>query len=331
MKIIRSLALGVAALAICGIGAPRLAAALDVVMTSELAPTHWKARQMDRLGADIEKRSNGRIKAKIFHAGTLYKDKDALAALSTGAVNLVMPVSNWLESVNAATGILNVPFLLTDPMLKNDTVRNEITALVSSLIESKGLVLLGLSRATEAIYVGRTPIKTMADMKSKKIRVPSGRINHQLVEAYGSTPVTMATSEVATAIAQGAVDAVVTSPGGWQSFGSVAKHATIVPGQQILTYSLVADKNWIAGLAPADREVILGAISAAMSSLITEALTEDQKALDDMLAKGNTVLRLDAREAAEFARRSKVVVEEFRKAFPDVMARFEAAAAKLPK
>jgi len=82
--IVATVAIGVAAIL-----TPVLAMAADMVITSEIAATHWKARQMDELAADITKRTNGRINAKVFHASTLYKDKDALAALSTGAVHMV--------------------------------------------------------------------------------------------------------------------------------------------------------------------------------------------------------------------------------------------------
>ena len=113
---------------------PVVATAADMVITSEIAGTHWKARQMDTLAADITKRTNGRINAKVFHASTLYKDKDALAALSTGAVHMVWPVSNYLENVNPAYGIISLPFSVKDSMMQNDEFRAGLTSLMSSLV-----------------------------------------------------------------------------------------------------------------------------------------------------------------------------------------------------
>lgn len=329
---IRNAAIAIAAaIVIGGSGTTRPAAAFDLVMTSELAATHWKAVQFDELGADIQKRSNGSITPKVYHAATLYKDKDALAALGSGAVNLVWPVSNWLESINPAYGVINLPFGLKDSMMEHSEFREGLTKLMSSLIEDSGLVVLGIGRATEVVLIAKNPIKSVDDLKNTKIRVPSGKINQHLAEAYSAAPVTMATTEVATAMAQGAIDVVVSSPGGWQMFGPAAKHATIVPNQQIFTYSLVADKAWLAGLSEEHRGVILAAVEDLMARQWSEAIVQDQKALDSMVAKGGEVSRLSGPPVAEFEALAKEVVNQFRKEHPDTVAKFEALVAKLPQ
>lgn len=319
------------ALSLSVAAAPGLAGAADMVITSEIAATHWKARQMDALAADITKRTNGRLNAKVFHASTLYKDKDALAALSTGAVNMVWPVSNWLENVNPAYGVISLPFGVKDEMMQNGEFRSGLTTLMSSLVEDKGLQVLGIARTSEGIFLSKTPVATVADMKGKKVRVPSGRVLQNLMTRYGANPVAMATTEIATAFAQGAIDMVYTSPGGWEMVGTTAKHANIIPGMQISTYAVVVDKNWLAGLAKEDRDAVLAATADAMVKQWPEAMEEDIKALNNMVGKGGVSTRLSGAPVDEFEKLAAEVSAEFRKQYPDVSAKYDALVAKLPK
>lgn len=324
-RIATAVAIGAAAML-----TPVVATAADMVITSEIAATHWKARQMDVLAADITKRTNGRINAKVFHASTLYKDKDALAALSTGAVHMVWPVSNYLENVNPAYGIISLPFSVKDSMMQNDEFRAGLTPLMSSLVEDKGLKVLGIARTSEGIFLSKTPIAVVADMKGKKIRIPSGRVLQNLMTRYGANPVAMATTEIATAFAQGAIDIIYTSPGGWEMVGTMAKHATTVPGMQIFTYAVVVDKNWLAGLSAADRDAVLAATADAMKKQWPEAMAEDIKALENMVGKGGISTRLNGKSVEEFEKLAAEVSADFRKKYPNVSANYDALKAKLP-
>lgn len=322
--IVATVAIGVAAIL-----TPVLAMAADMVITSEIAATHWKARQMDELAADITKRTNGRINAKVLHASTLYKDKDALAALSTGAVHMVWPASNWLENVNQACGIIGLPFGVKDSMMQNDEFRAGLTTMMSSLVEDKGLKVLGIARTSEGIFLSKSPIAAVTDMKGKKVRVPSGRVLQNLMTRYGASPVTLATTEIATAFVQGAIDMVYTSPGGWEMVGTTAKYATIVPGMNIITYAIVVDKNWLASLPQADREAVLAATADAMKKQWPEAMAEDISALENMVGKGGISTRLSGKPVEEFEKLAEEVSAEFRKQHQDVAAKYDALKAKL--
>lgn len=325
---IRKTLIGAAAAAAATLAAWQVSAATDMVITSEIAASHWKARQMDELAKEITERSQGRINAQVFHASTLYKDKDALEALSTGAVNMVWPVSFWLENINPAYAIVNLPFSLTDEMMLNTEYRQELAELMSSLVEDKGLKVLGLARTSEAVFLSKAPIQSVDDLKGKKIRVPSGKVLHQIMDLYGAAPVTMATTEIATALAQGAVDMVYTSPGGWQMVGTQASHANVVPSMQISTYSVVVDRNWLDSLDPEDREIILSATADAMAKQWQPAMDADKAALDDMAGKGGTVVVLSPEQVAEFKARAEPAIAGFLAEHPEIAERFEALRAR---
>lgn len=80
-------------------GARATAEPIEMIMTDELATSHWSTKLIDEFAKTIEERSNGRIKVKVFHASTLYKDQDAVAALGSGSVHMVWPVAVRLEPI----------------------------------------------------------------------------------------------------------------------------------------------------------------------------------------------------------------------------------------
>lgn len=61
-----------------------------MVLPSEVPATHWKTKYMNEFAEEVKKRTNGALVVKVFPASQLYNDQDALAALGTGAVHMVV-------------------------------------------------------------------------------------------------------------------------------------------------------------------------------------------------------------------------------------------------
>lgn len=79
------------------------------------------------------------MNVKVFPAGQLYNDQDAMAALGTGAVHMVWPVVVRLETVDPHTGAMNLPFAISDEQMENQCFNNGITQLMSSYVEPRNL------------------------------------------------------------------------------------------------------------------------------------------------------------------------------------------------
>ena len=75
----------------------------EMIITNELASSHWTAIQMDDYARRITEATDGRIQAKVFHSSSLYNDQSALAALGTGAVHMAWPVAVRLETIAPQT------------------------------------------------------------------------------------------------------------------------------------------------------------------------------------------------------------------------------------
>ena len=73
------------------------ALAAEMIVTSEVPLSHWKSRYIQEFADSVTKRTGGKLTVKVFPAGQLYTDKDALSNLGTGAVHMVWPISSQVE------------------------------------------------------------------------------------------------------------------------------------------------------------------------------------------------------------------------------------------
>lgn len=297
------------------------ASAADLVLPSEVAATHWKTKYMNQFAEGVAKRTNGAVNVKVFPAGQLYNDQDALAALGTGAVHMVWPVAVRVESIEPRTGIINLPFAVSDEMMTNQCFSEGLTALMSSYVEPRNLKILGFLRTADLFFVFRNrDVQKMEDLKGAKIRVTGGKVFQETMKSLNTSPVSMAASEMSTALAQGAIDGVYTSPAGWaEMIGMTGKYAWYVPGFTLSTYAVVVDKGWFDGLPEAQRKAITDTIGEIAPRQWKEVAAEDKQLVDKMVAQGAVFRTATPEEATRWRALAKSNEKVFSDKYPDAI------------
>ena len=323
MNIPRSLK-ALLATALLGAGSAGIADAKDLVLPSEVAATHWKTDYMNEFARKVAERTGGEISVKVFPAGQLYNDQDALAALGTGAVHMVWPVSVRLETIAPSTGLLNLPFAITDEMMANACFSSGITKLVSGEVEPRNLRVLGLLRTADLLFIFKDrEVTNMDGLKGAKVRVTGGRVFLDMMKSLGISGVSMAASEMSTAMSQGAIDGVFTSPAGWaEMIGTAGNQAWYVPGFSLSTYAVVVDNGWFEALPEGERAAITATLDEIIAREWTEAKAADEQILKDMEKAGANINVADEAEMARWKELSANESETFTAAHPEVMASF---------
>lgn len=298
--------------------APARAQPIEMIITDELATTHWSTKIIDQYAEDIAKRTGGRITPKVFHAGTLYKDQDAVAALGSGTVHMVRPAVVRLETIAPQTGVVSLPFSLTDEIMLREGAPKAVGDFLSQYVEPRGIKVLGLMRTADLMFIFKDKvIGKVADLRGQKVRVTGGRVVQGLLRAYDANPVSMAASEMTPALVQGAIDGIFTSPGGWEIVGvNAAKKASYVPGLNLLTYAVLFDKKWLEGLAPDLRKIVEDTTAELVQANWSKAIAADKETLDRLLAAGGELHEVKGEALAEFRTRAEKVSADFVKQQP---------------
>lgn len=292
---------------------------ISMVLTNEIATTHWTADVMEDYAAEIEERTNGRIDTKIYHAGTLYKDKDAVAALGTGSVHMVWPVSVQLESVSPDYGVINLPFALSDEFMQSDGAAQEVSSMLSDYLP-QNIAVMGLMRTAELVFLfDEMAVEKPEDLAGEKIRVTGGKILQSVIRSYGASPISMPASEMATAMMQGAIDGILTSAGGWEMVGpGAADSATLIPGFSLLTYSVLVDSDWLASLPEDLRVVVENTTNEMLADQWQSAIESDRETREKMLDEGGKWFVTSEEQTAAFRKVAEEANKEFVSEHPEV-------------
>ncbi|GGJ98457.1 TRAP transporter substrate-binding protein DctP [Pseudomonas matsuisoli] len=296
------------------------AGASELVLPNEVAASHWKTGYMNEFAELVDKRTDGDIDVKVFPASQLYNDQDALAALGTGAVQMVWPVSVRIETIDPRLGAINLPFTLTDDLMGNQCYAKGVTELMSSYVEPRNLKILGLLRAADLFFImSKVNVKQMSDFKGTKIRVIGGRVFLDTIRSLGANPISMAASEMSTALGQGAIDGIFTSAGGWaEMIGQTGKHSYYVPNFSLTTYAVVVDKMWFDELPEKDQKAITTSMDEIVAKQWKEVVIEDKKLIDKMVAGGATFTTATEGESAGYQKIAEDNKKVFFEAHPDV-------------
>lgn len=300
----------------------------ELVLPNEVAATHWKTGYMNDFAKRVDQRTQGAIDVKVFPSSQLYNDQDALAALGTGAVQMVWPVSVRIETIDPRLGAINLPFTLTDQLMTDQCYAKGLTQLMSSYIEPRNLKILGLLRAADLFFVfADRDVQKLEDVKGTKVRVIGGRVFLDTIRSLGASPVSMPASEMSSALGQGAIDGVFTSAAGWsEMIGKTGKFGWYVPNFSLTTYAVVVDKVWFDALPQAQQEAITTSMDEIVAKQWKEVVVEDQKLIDKMTAQG---LQFHTATPAEIGRWEKISEsnkQSFAAAHPEVLPAMQAVA-----
>ena len=313
-----------------------LAAPVKMIITHEIALTHWKHPLMEKYGKLVEERTKGRIKAELYPAGQLYSDKNAVAALGTGGVHMVWPVTVNVESLVPAFALMNFPMFIEDElMLKNPQFKKDLREMLSKVLAPKNIRLMGVLRTSEAICIfrkGVTP-KKVIDLKGLKIRTTGGLVWLDIYKSLGVTAVGMPASEMAAALAQGVIEGIHTSPAGWsQMVGMAAPYALKQPDFYISTYQALVDDKWFRQLPQDIQEIMQGTLDELLNLQWQEGMDQDEKELKIMEKKGAKIHILSKEEIKkEWIPLCKPAFENFSKRFPEAYKEALALKAKYEK
>lgn len=303
----------------------------EIIMTHELPETFFKHKYMEKFKNIVEEKSGGKLEVTIHSAGNLFKDAEAVQALGTGSVHMVWPVSAHLEALNEEYGIVSLPFSLDDKkVLENPEFRKEIVGLLNSFVEGNGIRVLGLMRTAEGIILTKDKeLKELKDLSGMKIRTVSGQVATDMMDSFKAAGVSMPATEIATSLSQGVIDGVNTSPDGWRDVvGSAAKYGLVVPGQQIFTYSIAADKAWFESLPEDLQKLIQDTLDELTIDQWKESMELDKEYIKEVTDDWGKVNYVPEEDVEDWRKATEEVHNKFEKRFPDALKKYREIADK---
>jgi len=162
----------------------------------------------DTFKAKLESLSNGNIKVNLYPGGTLGDEPALIKKVISGDIDFCFAALNSVASVVPAAGIAQAHFLYASEAhlrktLTDSNVNQAFRAMIAEKINT--FETLGLyTEGTRNIYA-KFPVKSLADVKNRKIRVTSSAVESAFWAAYGAVPAQLAFAQVYTSLQTGLV------------------------------------------------------------------------------------------------------------------------------
>lgn len=251
---------------------------------------------LERMKANVEKRSAGKLTIRIYPGSQLGKDEDVLEQARAGANVAVLVDGGRLAPFVKEWGIMGAPYLVDN---YDQILKLEATPLFRSWVEklrnaSNHQVLSFNWFQGHRHVLTNTPVKVPADLKGIRMRTPGAPVWLETVRAMGATPTGMPWSEVYSALQTKVIDgAEAQHPA---VFGAklyeVVKHITKTEHIYLIT-GLVTSRAWFDKL-PADQQTILREESFAAGKFASEKTIESLADYEKKLKeRGVTIAEID--------------------------------------
>ncbi|MDK2779094.1 MAG: TRAP transporter substrate-binding protein DctP [Pseudomonadota bacterium] len=286
MKLLTTLALVLSMLA------PAVQAATLKIATLAPDGTNWM-KEMRQAAATVKEETGGRVKIKYFPGGVQGSDKSVLRKMRINQLQGGMMSIGALSHVTNLTQLYSLPFTFRN-LDEVRTVREAFDPYIASALQDNGYVLLGLSEGGFAYLMSDSPLKTSADVRSKKVWVPEGDPVSQTIFVNGGVePISLPVSDVYTSLQTGLIDTVAVNP-----TTSIAlqwhtrlKYATDFP-LVFLFGMLVVDERAFAKLSAGDQAIVSRVMKETFHRLDLQNEKDEQGARQALISNGMEFVEL---------------------------------------
>ena len=277
--------------------------------TSE--PIHIAAEYM---AAELEERSDGRIKMEIYPSATLADQVPACEMMMDGTLDFfggsVVAVENYIDEFK----IVDLPYLVSDYESADALFEGEVGQELSDMLPDIGLENLGWCEyGFRNTFNNIRPIESADDFKGIKIRAIESPISEGMWTAFGTDPTVMGWSDVYSGLQMGTVEG---ADGPNALFASaqmetVCKYMSTT--QHMYTPGVILASKATMDKLPEDLQALVREVGAEAAEKMKEITRETQEdAANQMEENGLIINEVTAKVREELADMCKGVYEENR-------------------
>lgn len=301
----------------------------NVTMVQDMPSGHPREPYVVATARAISGAMGGESQVEVNPGGRILPGKASLDAVRSGQANIAWVNASHLEAIDPRAGFINLPFGIDDKRMAKAETRRAVVDLLQRYMNGQGVVVLGLMRGADQLFVlPSKEVREAADVAGLRVRVAGPGIYQEVMRSLQADPVVVPIPEIGAALDAGKLDAVFTSPGGWASaVGKRAMHAAVVPGLMFITYAVVVNADWFAGLSAGQQRAIRDAIRHEVTDRWANMLADDEMVMKAHAKAGAQIWTASPAQSLEWRTRLAPVSSRFWERFPDTQAAFR----KLPK
>ena len=284
----------------------------QTIKLATIAPEGSSWMNSMRAGAaEINERTEGRVKFKFYGGGVQGNDKQVLRKMRIGQLHGGAFTSNGLIDVQKDSQLYARPMLFSN-YEEVQFVRARMDDKLRSLIEEAGYVNFGFAGGGFARIMSNQPIANLKDLQGRKVWVPDGdRISYEASKALGISPVIMPLTDVMTGLQTELIDTIMSPPAATiiLQWNTKVSYITELPLSYI--FAMIAiDKKYFDRIQPADQVIVREVMERIYEGFDQLGKEDNQKAYKALIDNGMKPVTPDQGQIPEW---HKVIQESNRR------------------
>ncbi len=264
------------------------AANAQTIKLATIAPEGSSWMDSMRTGAaEIEQRTDGRVKFKLYGGGVQGNDRQVLRKMRIGQLHGGAFTANGLIEVQPDSQLYALPMLFNS-IEEVRFVRDHMDRELRDRIEAAGYVNFGFAGGGFAQLMSIKPIANLKDLEGRKVWIPDGdRFAYGAAEALGISPVLMPLTDVMTGLQTELIDTIMTPPVAAivLQWNTKVSYITQLPLSYI--FAMIAiDKKYFDRIQPADQAIVREVLEKIYRGFDQQGNEDNEKALQALIDSG---------------------------------------------
>lgn len=253
--------LGAGAAGACVAALPSLADGTEKLFTaSDVHVRDYPTVQaVNWIGETLERETNGRLRLRMFHAGQLGRESEAIDMARFGVIDITRVYSGALNNAFPLTQAICLPYVFDSVAHLRHTLDGDVGAEVLRGFQARDLVGLAIyDSGARCFYNTRRALRTPADLHGLKMRVPASDIFIRLIRLLGANPTPLSLGEAFSALETRLIDGAENNIRSFHSSRhfEAAGHWSKTEHSYAPDVLLVSRKSFDT-LSPADRQLLI--------------------------------------------------------------------------
>lgn len=273
------------------VDAPKEAPKAITMRLADVHPPDYPTVIGDKKFAElVEQKTNGRIKITVYPSGQLGDEKAIIEQVQLGAIEFTRVSASPLGEFSKPLGVFSLPYLFDNAdhlwrFLESAEGKTLLTGLESARMRGLSYYASG----TRSFYANK-PLKSIDDIKGKKIRVQQSKINMDMIAALGANATPMPYGEVFNGLQVGIIDGAENNFPSYFSANhyQVAKHFINDQHQMVPEVLLMSKVAWDK-LSAEDKKIMEEAAWESTKFQIESWNKYEKESRDKVIAAGSTV------------------------------------------
>lgn len=285
-------------------------------------PLHQFAKNY---AAAIEKDSDHRIKVEIYPASQLGSTQRQAEGVQFGEIQCLIVPPEFLTGIDERFEVLAAPGLVKS-MADGQRLAADpaVRGLMLGLGADKGLHGVALFMVAQSSIIATTPIRRLADLKGKRIRIFASRFQTEALQRLGATPKPMTLGDVLPALQDNAVDGAVSSVSVFTTmhYWGAAKYVTET-GQPAIFGIAEFSSKWYNSLSSELQQIVEKDAASQSASLNPWMVDSNAKARKIWTDNGGELITLPAGDQSTMLNELASVGDDVSKGQPQLNAAYQ--------